>query len=747
MKRNVYLTICVFLAIILVSSPVFAVSADDVINTSGATVNDINSNLTEVQTDAVDNLKAEVNWSKLNIDSGETLHNVFNGQNQTLVHRVLGSDLSQINGKITSAGVGNDTSKMILINPNGVYFNGAEVNVPSLVVSTINDVKITCSQAKFRNENNNNSYIYALNSTFETPYGASFVSASTIYMNNTNIHSSNGNIQMVTADGVNFKFKNNIAKKASNITADKDDSKTYKYTYINNSDIRADQGDIYVHSKTNSQGTSYINLIANKAIKAPNGTVYFLSENSDPEGGSHFYSSNNPEIESNKTAVKAKDVIVYDNLKTSNNLDIKAETLSSYYSYIKEIYEENFPHLVSLLDNYPRAELVAGGKMNINVNFLKMEDSKIESTNNLIFTADKLLAEGVEFKSGKTVKLTLKDQDIALESYDNSQNRVVLSYDNDANNEFYISNPNNRQINLNVSENNTIAINNLIDKISPFILKAGYIATSNNGTIANKRTVNITALNEDISIDSYNSATDELNVKFGDDILKIQNKKAKIALATSEDNSLTIQGIINKNSAFALAAGEFNIGDGAGLETSKKVSITDKAGDLNLISSESEGTEGFTDVNDNFLAVDTDALTGRLDPEQLGTGRLEITAENGNINLYNNFDREISKLNTNKDFSINEFEPAPMPSAVVQLVLASTNLADESIQTTKITNSNIPNALFGNEPNFNSFGGASAGINSQDNSNKFAGVLCDKKDGCNGNIEYYKVLEPLLYNN
>ena len=79
--------------------------------------------------------KAVANWNDFSIDKDHSVnfHRESGGSWQVL-NRVTGSNLSEINGKLT----GDTNGTIFLINPHGITFgNGAEVNVGSLVASTL----------------------------------------------------------------------------------------------------------------------------------------------------------------------------------------------------------------------------------------------------------------------------------------------------------------------------------------------------------------------------------------------------------------------------------------------------------------------------------------------------------------------------------------------------------------------------------------------------------------------------------
>lgn len=76
--------------------------------------------------------RAILNFQSFDIDSGQTVNFHQPGVDAVALNRVLGDRLSEIHGALNANG------QVYLINPNGVVFgNGAEINVGSLVVTTL----------------------------------------------------------------------------------------------------------------------------------------------------------------------------------------------------------------------------------------------------------------------------------------------------------------------------------------------------------------------------------------------------------------------------------------------------------------------------------------------------------------------------------------------------------------------------------------------------------------------------------
>ena len=95
--------------------------------------------------------KAEINWQSFDIGKNNTVNFIQPDASSAILNRVIGSDVSIIQGAINANG------QVFLINPNGVLFTpSAQVNVGALVASTLN-----ISNADFNADN----YVFAGDST------------------------------------------------------------------------------------------------------------------------------------------------------------------------------------------------------------------------------------------------------------------------------------------------------------------------------------------------------------------------------------------------------------------------------------------------------------------------------------------------------------------------------------------------------------------------------------------------------
>ncbi len=174
-----------------------------------------------------------MNWNSFNVGKDASVNYEFSAHNQTALNKVdAAGGLSQIYGKITNSGCAGcgyeSTGKIILLNPNGVFFGqGANVDVNSFTVSTMNGV--------FNKDKNQ----LELERTTSSPYGimveegasihgdknVTFATDNVTLYNGSKISTnvgpnvgddSYGKVKIVTADGVNFAYYNNGAVKNVN---------------------------------------------------------------------------------------------------------------------------------------------------------------------------------------------------------------------------------------------------------------------------------------------------------------------------------------------------------------------------------------------------------------------------------------------------------------------------------------------------------------------------------------------------
>ena len=279
-------------------------------NLDGAVGGSVTQNGNETLIQVGNNIKGSVSqfdWKDFNVNSNETVNWFFTNYSQTAINRVLGNNPSFINGilKNSSNADYHQTGRVIFINPSGILFgSGSSVNLNSFTASTfdikgIKDVKDGQTVENLRQKYGYNIAKYDTNGVFEeyvskiefegrdfdtalNPY-AGLISAdnASITANNSLIFAAkdikvyNGsvlktnlnynllnyplnysNIKLVTADGVNFEYKDNGYVR--NASTEAFDGKIGVDYNILLQDAYLTSGDIYIKNAgmTYSNGTN-----------------------------------------------------------------------------------------------------------------------------------------------------------------------------------------------------------------------------------------------------------------------------------------------------------------------------------------------------------------------------------------------------------------------------------------------------------------------------------------------------------
>ena len=137
MKKSFLFTLTTFF---MISSTAFAIDANLSGVGGGVNVSGLGTNNAIVDTNKIHGSVGVTDWTKFNINKGETVTNRFNAQNQHLLFRVVG-DPTKINGTWNTAGIGATTGRTTLINPSGVMIgNGAVINLNALNISTVDNI-------------------------------------------------------------------------------------------------------------------------------------------------------------------------------------------------------------------------------------------------------------------------------------------------------------------------------------------------------------------------------------------------------------------------------------------------------------------------------------------------------------------------------------------------------------------------------------------------------------------------------
>ncbi|CAJ0809556.1 hypothetical protein LMG19083_04962 [Ralstonia psammae] len=114
---------------LIASAPVLAAPAGGVVTSGAGSIGQNGATTTITQTTP----RLAVDWSRFNIQPGESVNFIQPGTGAIALNRVTGNEASSILGTLSANGT------VFLLNPNGVLFGaGAQVNVGGLVASTLN---------------------------------------------------------------------------------------------------------------------------------------------------------------------------------------------------------------------------------------------------------------------------------------------------------------------------------------------------------------------------------------------------------------------------------------------------------------------------------------------------------------------------------------------------------------------------------------------------------------------------------
>ena len=224
-----------------------------------------------------------LNWNSYNVGSDATVNYEFSAHNQTALNKVAATGgLSQIYGKITSSGCSGcgyeGTGKIILLNPNGVFFGtGANVDVNSFTVSTMDGTynQDTKTLSLTRNTASPYGIVVQEGAQIHGDKNVTFASDNVKIYNGSKIstnvapnvgNDSYGKIKIVTADGVNFNYYNNGAVKSINGVKTTTDAMTVNI----NGQLTSGNIDIRNYS-SNADSEINLNGAALKAVKAVSG--------------------------------------------------------------------------------------------------------------------------------------------------------------------------------------------------------------------------------------------------------------------------------------------------------------------------------------------------------------------------------------------------------------------------------------------------------------------------------------------
>lgn len=497
MRKLLSTTIAVGIFASMAVAPVFAdVSAGALPSLKDATNADITtagSNM-NVQITGGQGSVGTINWNNYNIGKDASVNYEFSNHNQTALNKVdAAGGISQIYGKITSsgcAGCGYDaTGKVILINPNGVFFgDGANVNLNSFTVSNMDGVydanskelKLTkgANQTDFGIVVQNGAKIHGSKGvTFAgnniTLYKGSQISTDTV----ANVGDvAYGKVKLVTADGVNFTYYNNGAIEGiSNINGSAD-----KMFISVNGDITSGNIDIRNYS---TDAASEINLkgATLKAVKAVNGNdgnVWLTAANKVVSENTKITTENASGAESrnggNVQIVAGKKVSLgTTDINAVGNVDIASENHEVVIDKTNIVAAKNVNVAAKTIASIQNGSNVKAKNIAVKSNKdAWVSNSSLDADLITIDAANDVVANNANLNNKKTVINAGHDVDINVTNVGNRQNGLIAKAGN----------------NMKVTTDGTLSVSSLISgkdmTIKAKEVISGYDKTKNHLEVA-----------------------------------------------------------------------------------------------------------------------------------------------------------------------------------------------------------------------------------------------------------------------
>jgi len=192
------------------SLTIFAVNAEilptggNIVSGSGR-ISQTSNSMIVTQTTA----KMAADWQTFNIGSGSSVKFVQPSASSIALNRVLGSDVSLIQGNLSSNG------QLFLINPNGVLFSPtAQVNVGGVVASTLNISNANFMEGNFNFSGNSSNSITNQGNINATNGGSISLIAAKINNNGT-LTANEGNVLLGSGSEVTLDFGDTIKLQVS----------------------------------------------------------------------------------------------------------------------------------------------------------------------------------------------------------------------------------------------------------------------------------------------------------------------------------------------------------------------------------------------------------------------------------------------------------------------------------------------------------------------------------------------------
>lgn len=188
---------CVVAIMAILGSVTHALPSDGVVTNGNAAISGQGTgNLTITQTSN----SATIHWQSFNVGASESVRFVQPSSSAVTLNRVLGSDPSQILGRLSANG------QVFLINPNGILFGrGASVNVGGLVASTLNLADTDFLAGRYQFQSSSGSTVRN-QGTIQTPEGGYVALLGNQVFNDGAINSPQGSVALAAGNAVTLDF-------------------------------------------------------------------------------------------------------------------------------------------------------------------------------------------------------------------------------------------------------------------------------------------------------------------------------------------------------------------------------------------------------------------------------------------------------------------------------------------------------------------------------------------------------------
>lgn len=587
-------------------SAAFALSTNAMPDLASATGGSVSTSGTHmnVSVDAAQGGTSTYNWKSFNVGSNSSVNFQFNNDYQTALNRVQAAGgMSQIYGSITNSGVGAETGKIFLLNPNGVFFgNGSSVNVNSFTASSFDGTYNEALKRLDLTRNGSTGNIYV--NSGASIYGKNGVN---LVGNNVTLYKDSlistasgtgtvGGVKIVTGDGVNFTFENNGATNV--ITSSNVASTTNQNTITSNGTINASNIQVY-NGSTNS--ASSINL-KNSVMKATK-LVYGTGGDIELVSGSRIIADAS-KFEGNSTNLTSANLISLNNVEISGgSAAVKSTTDNVLLNNSKVTTSGNFSLESGNIASVQGASTIAAKDVAIKgTSRSQIVNGTITSTGNVKFeSAGKTIAQNGIVKADGNIEFSGN----TVASVQNSS--VVNAKGN---------------VKVTSLNGNAIIHDAKVDSGETVSLNAGNIATIQGGAVVNGKNIDITAKQNAQASNATITATGDITLTSAEKNAIIHSSKATAGgnMNLTSTNIASIQG-----SSTAQAKAITITGASRAQITNSSATATD--GDIKLVSSNGSSYISGATVN----ATKGDVILNAFDRASIQSAS-KVTAKNVTLN-------------------------------------------------------------------------------------------------------------------